>query len=48
MTRRLEHEEEAMPEIKSGMAFLSKTGKAGRTGRPHPHRHRNYPTIVIV
>lgn len=42
MTKPLKNEHEAMPEIKFGMAFPSKTGKAGRAGRPHPHRHRNY------
>ncbi len=31
-----------MPEIKSGMAFLSENDKTDKGGRPHPHRHRNY------
>lgn len=38
MTRPLENEHEAMPEIKSGMALPSKTGKGGqgRTTPPTP------------
>ena len=31
-----------MPEIKSGMAFLSKNDKTNKGVWPHPPRHRNY------
>lgn len=43
MTRRLENEHKAMPEIKSGMAFLSKTGKTGRADDP-----THTATVIII
>lgn len=43
MTRRPKNEHEAMPEIKSGMAFLSKTGKAGRADDP-----THTATVIII
>ena len=43
MTRPLENEHEAMPEIKSGMAFPSKTGKGAGPDDP-----THTATVIII